>query len=167
MHCRKCLLFFGNEAWKKKSTKSCFDVTMSSFDGAQICELVGLYIPSNVENTLPKTNFGLHRDNGLIHLRNLNGQQMDKKRKTIINIFQDIGLSIDIQTNLKEVDFIDVTLNLQNDTYHPYKKPNDKLLCIDSSSNHPLQIIKQLPNSISERLSKNSSSQEIFNTGKV
>ena len=87
MHCRKCLLFFGNEAWKKKSTKSCFDVTMSSFDGAQICELVGLYIPSNVENALPKTNFGLHRDDGLIHLRNLNGQQMDKKRKTIINIF--------------------------------------------------------------------------------
>ena len=92
---------------------------------------------------------------------------MDKKRKTIINIFKDIGLSIDIQTNLKEVDFIDLTLNLQNDTYHPYKKPNDKLLCIDSSSNHPPQIIKQLPNSISEKLSKNSSNHEIFNTVKV
>ena len=35
------------------------------------------------------------------------------------------------------------------------------------SSNHPLQIIKQLPNSISEGLSKNSSDQEIFKTAKV
>ena len=61
------------------------------------------------------------------------------------------------------MDFLDITLNLQNGTYHPYKKPNDKLLYIHSSSNHPPQILKQLPNSIPERLSKNSSNQEIFN----
>ena len=112
MHCKKSLLFFGNETWKKKSTESCFDVTMGSFDGAEICELVGLYIQSNLENILPKTNFGLCRDDGLIRLRNLNGQQMDKKRKTIIKIFKDIGFSIDIQINLTEEDFLDVTLNL-------------------------------------------------------
>ena len=57
MHCRKSLLFFGNETGKKKSTKSCFDLTMGSFDGAEICELVGLYILSNLENILPKTQF--------------------------------------------------------------------------------------------------------------
>ena len=90
--------------------------------------LLGFYIQSNLENILPKTNFGLYRDDGLILLRNLNGQQMDKKRKAVIKIFKDIGFSIDIQTNLKEVDFVDVTLNLQNGTYRPYKKPNDKLL---------------------------------------
>ena len=67
---------------------------------------------------------------------------MDKKRKTIIKIFKDIGFSIDIQTNLKEVGFLDITLNLQNDTYRPYKKPNDKLIYIHLSSNHPLKIIK-------------------------
>ena len=82
MYCRRSLLFFGNETWKKKSTESCFDVTMGSFDGAEICELVGLYIQSNLENILPKTNFGLYRDDGLILLRKLNGQQMDKKIKT-------------------------------------------------------------------------------------
>ena len=74
MHCRKSLPFFGNETWKKKSTESCFDVTMGSFDGTEICELVGLYIQSNLKNILPKTNFGLYRDDGLILLRNLNGQ---------------------------------------------------------------------------------------------
>ena len=58
-------------------------------------------------------------------------------------------------------------LNLQNDTYRPYKKANDKLLYIHSSLNHPPQIIKQLPNSISEKLSKNSSNQEVFNKAKV
>ena len=60
MHRRKSLLFFGNETWKKISTENYFDVTMGSFDGAEICELVGLYIQSNLENILPKTNFGLY-----------------------------------------------------------------------------------------------------------
>ena len=124
---------------------------------ADLCELVELYIQSTLENILPKTNFGLYRDNRLILLRKLNGQQIDKKGKTVIKIFKDIGFSIDIKTNLKDVDFLDVTLNLQNGTYCPYKKPNDKLLYIHSSSNHPTQIIKQLPNSISEKLSKNTS----------
>ena len=41
------------------------------------------------------------------------------------------------------------------------------MLYIHSSSNHPPQVIKQLLNSISERLSKNSPIQEIFNTAKV
>ena len=41
MHCKKFLLFW-NETWKKKLTESCFDVTMGSFDSAEICELVGL-----------------------------------------------------------------------------------------------------------------------------
>ena len=36
MQCTKSLLMFGNETWKKKSTESCFDVTMGSFDGADI-----------------------------------------------------------------------------------------------------------------------------------
>ena len=56
MPCGKFLLFLGNETWKKKSSESYFDVTMGCFDGAEICELVGLYIQSNLENILPKTN---------------------------------------------------------------------------------------------------------------
>ena len=88
MHCMKSSLFFDNETWKKKSTESFFDVTMDSFDGAEICELVGIYIQSNLENILPKTNCGLYRDDGLILLRNLNGQQMDKKTHPLANPFQ-------------------------------------------------------------------------------
>ena len=62
---------------------------MGSFDGAEICELIGLYIQSNLKNILPKTNFGLYQDDRLILLRNLNRQQMDIKRKTNLAIFKD------------------------------------------------------------------------------
>ena len=130
---------------------------MGTFDGAEICKLVRLYVQSKLEKIFPKSNFGLYRDDGLALLRNLNRQQSDKVRKKIIGVFKDIGFSLEIETNLKEVDFLDVSLNLSNGTYHPYKKPNARLLSIHSLSNHLPNSITQIPNSIQERLSKNSS----------
>ena len=89
-----------------KSIASHFDVATGSFNGAEICELAGLYIQSNVKNILPKIKFGLYLDDKLILLRNLNDQQMNKKRKAIIKVFKDIGFSIDIPANFKKVDFL-------------------------------------------------------------
>ena len=45
-HCRKPMLIFNDKAWKKKDTDSSFDVTMDSLDGAELCELIGIYIQS-------------------------------------------------------------------------------------------------------------------------
>ena len=59
-HCCKSLLFSDNKTGKKKATDACFDVIMGGFDGAEICELVGLYIQSKLEKILPKSNFGLY-----------------------------------------------------------------------------------------------------------
>ena len=85
---------------------------MGSFDGAEVCELVGVYIQSKLEKILPKSNFGLYRDDEIALLKNLNGQQTDNLRKNITGVFRDIGFSLEIETDLKEVDFLDVSLNL-------------------------------------------------------
>ena len=66
-----------------------------------------------------------------------------------------------------EVDFLDVTINLERNTYRPYKKPNDNLTYINISSNHPPQIIKYLTQTISDWLSRNSSSAEILEQSKL
>ena len=116
---------------------------------------------------ITKENIGLHWDNGLILLQNINSQQTNRLQKRIIEKLQSIGFKIEIITNLQEVDFLDVTFNLINNTYRPYKKPNDNLTYINTSSNHPPNIIKQLTKTTSEQLSKNSSSIEIFNSSKL
>ena len=85
---------------------------------------------------------GLCRDKGLSILRKINKQQTDKIRKKIISIFKNINFKIEIFANLTEVDFLDVTFNLENNTYRPYTNPNDKLIYVDVSSNHPPQIKK-------------------------
>ena len=151
---------------KRKKTESYFDVTMGSYDGAEICELVGIYILTRLATIIKKSDCGLYRDDGLVILRNVNGQQIDRTRKNIIKIFKDVGFSTDIETISKVVDFLDITFNLNNGIYKPYKKPNDRLLYINKSSNHPPQIINQLPKIISDRLSRNSSNKEVFNTAK-
>ena len=51
-------------------------------------------------------------DDGLIILRNCDGPTTDRIRKGIIRIFKQIGFKIEIKTNLKEVDFLDVTFDL-------------------------------------------------------
>ena len=99
-------------------------------------------------------------------LCNTNSQQTDKMRKKIISIFKSIDFKIELTTNLTEVDFLDVTFNLERNTYGPYKKPNDNLTYINISSNHPPQIIKYLTQTRSETLSRNSSSAEIFEQSK-
>ena len=43
-HCCKSILYNNQKAWKKKNTNSCFDMTMGSYDAAQIRELVGIYL---------------------------------------------------------------------------------------------------------------------------
>ena len=146
----KSLLYNNNEPWKKKDTESCFAVTMSSFDGAEICELVGIRILSLLSNKRNKQSSGLYRDDGLVLLRNTSKQKTDRIRKDIIEIFKNAGFKIEIKTNLHIVDFLDVTFNLLDGTYKPCRKLNDdQLLYVNTSSNHPRQIIKQLPVSIS------------------
>ena len=98
----------------------------------------------------------------MLILRNVNGQQIDRIHKNIIKTFKDIGFAIDVETNLKIVDFLDTTFNLNNGTYRPYKKPNDLLLYINKSSNHPPEIINQLPKIVNEHLSRNSSNEEVL-----
>ena len=83
----------------------------------------------------------LYRDDGLFIFRKINKQQIDRVRKKIISLFKNIDFKIEIVTNLTEVDFLDVTLNLENNTYHQYEKPNDKLIYIDVLMYH--QIIQQ------------------------
>ena len=151
---------------RKKNTESYFGVTIGSFDGAEICELVGIHILSLLSNKLDKQSTGLYRDDGLVLLRNTSKQKTDRIRKDITEIFQNAGFKIEIKTSLHIVDFLDVTFNLLDGTYKPYKKPNDQLLHVNTLSNHPPQIIKQLPISISNRLSNNSSSKQVCDMSK-
>ena len=60
----------------------------------------------------------------------------------------ELPLESNITTNLKTVNFLDVTFNLCTGKYQPYNKPNNKPTYINVNSNHPPNIIKTLPDNI-------------------
>ena len=65
MHSRRSLLFANGQHWVKKSNDPNFDVTMGSFDGAELCELVGLYVLYTIGEMYGFNVCGLYRDDGL------------------------------------------------------------------------------------------------------
>ena len=116
----ECTFFKAVEMWKVYALKNVWfcliHTTLTVFwqwnSEKEIRKLLWCY---HLQFLLSKTNFGVYRNDGLTFLRNINGQQMDKKRKTIIKIFKDIGFSTGIQTNLKVVDYKKV-LNVHTST---------------------------------------------------
>ena len=153
-------------AWIKKGENPSFDVTMSSFDGAEVCELVGLYLLQKLSLLLGIKNFGLCRDDGLAAVNTSSGPVLDRMRKNMISLFKEEGLSITTEINLVEADFLDVTFNLDTGKYFPFRKPNNNPIYIQGRSNHLSSIIKDLPNMVNKRLSDLSCNEEEFNKAK-
>ena len=121
---------------------------------------------TSLKDKIDKQDIGLYRDDGLMIVRNVNGHITDRTRKYIIKVMKDLGFQIERETNLKEVNFLDVAFNLNSGLYKPYKKRNDQLLYVTTSSDHPLQVIKQLPNCINRKLIENSSNKDVSDASK-
>ena len=132
---RKSLLFNKHEIWVKKGN-SLFNVTMGSFDGAEICKIIELYLLNKLSNLLGKENIVLYRDDGLAAINSCSGPVLNRTRKNIITLFKKERLNITIETNIAETNFLDVTFNLVTEKYLPYRKPNSNPLYINAKSNH-------------------------------
>ena len=133
---------------------------MGAFHGAQACEIVGLFILSKLVN-LPNFQAILYRDDGL-GITNSTPRQTEKLRQAIIRVCNDHKLKITIEVGLTKVNFLDVTLDLSEGTYRPYRKPGDKPLYVDSWSNHPPRVLQNIPTGINRRLCEISSNKEVF-----
>ena len=166
MHSRKSLLFADNKTWIKRRTTGAnpFDVPMGSYDGAEVCEIVGLFILNTISNVLEKGNVGLYRDDGLVVIRNKSPSETERIKKQLCSTFsKEFNLRITTEANQHVVNFLDITLNLQKNTFQPYRKPGDTPVYINIQSNHPPSILKEVPKSISKRIWSLSDSKDTFN----
>ena len=117
---KRSLLYMDSTAYIKKNNSD-FDITMGSYDGAESSDLVGLYLLHKVKDL--NVSLGCFRDDWLGYSR-LTPRQTDLVRKKIIKIFQENGLKIEINVNKKIADFLDITLDMESDSYRPFTKPN-------------------------------------------
>ena len=78
----KSLLFYSNRPWIKRDSDA-FDVTMGVYDGAEISELVGIFMLSLLSKKKKNSsnNIGLYRDGGLPVFRNIADNKQENIKK--------------------------------------------------------------------------------------
>ena len=76
---------------------------MGAYDGAEVCEFVGIFIHYQLPRIYNKNDIGLYRDDGLAVFRNTSGRQAEKIKKHFQSIFSKNNLSIIVKCNLKIV----------------------------------------------------------------
>ena len=159
--CRKTVLKNNDSTWVKNGLDN-FDVPMGGYDSSQIADLVGLYILDILTRIISPQEVGLYRDDGLLYIPNSNGPLSSSIQKRIIRAFKFLGFKIEISSNIKIANFLDVTLDLSNNSYKPFIKPNQNPSYINVNSNHPKNIIKQIPKAVNLRIGKLSANEKIF-----
>ena len=118
---------------------------MVSYDSAQISDLIGIYILDTLGWIIDHKQAGLYRDGGFIFIPDSNSFHK--------------GLKIEISSNLKIVNF----LNLTNNTFKPFSQ-DKQTPDININSNHSRSIIKHIPNAVNIVINK--LSFNIFNENK-
>ena len=156
------LLFDRGTIWVKKGEQS-FDVSMGSWDGAETCDLVGMFLLSQLKHLPAK--IGLYRDDGL-GVTALKPKENEALKKQISDIFKANGLGITISVNKKVISFLNVTLNLSDASFRDFSKVNHVPLYVHKESNHPPAVTKCIVKGVGQRLSANSSNLEMFNAAK-
>ncbi|XP_014674002.1 PREDICTED: 4-hydroxybutyrate coenzyme A transferase-like [Priapulus caudatus] len=107
---------------------------MGSYDGAEVCELVGLFMLNNLCDKYGKDNVGLYRDDGLAIFKNTTASQAERIKKDITKHFKKHGNCIKMAARLFNVS----RLNLLK----KFSKSNEKQLndfyTYSSEPFHPL-----------------------------
>ena len=86
MHSRKSQLFCDGNTWIKKGNHT-LDVAMGSLDGAEVCELVDLFLLHKMKLLLSCNCVGAYTGDELAVLNNISGSKTDRTRKQLIRLF--------------------------------------------------------------------------------
>ena len=162
---RKTILSDNRRSWVKSHVDN-FDVPMGAYNSAQVADLVGIYILDTLGRIVNSQQVGLYRDDGIIYIPDSNGPKTASIQKKIIRAFKLLGFRIQIASNLKIVDFLDVTLNLNNGTFKPFSKNDSAPRYVNISSNHPRSVLRQIPNAVNQRINRLSSGKKMFEENK-
>ena len=170
--CRKSFLFCDEVPWEKIGPVN-FDVPMGSYDGAEVCELVGLYILHKITSGTPpifeKEKCGIYRDDGLAIIKEKGSRRVAENgiKKKLEKLFESEDLKITVDSITQVTDYLDVKFNLLKHVHEPYRKPNNQPTYLNVKSNHPKHIIEHIPKMIEQRISTLSSTEEIFDNHKA
>ena len=94
---------------KRRTQLLCYS---GAYNGAEVCELMGILMLSVLSKHINKNHIGLYRNDGLAILKNNNGPEVEKlKKMKFQKLFKEKDLDVIVQCNLKITIYLDITLN--------------------------------------------------------
>ena len=84
---------------------------------------------------------GIYRDDCLISVPNNNRSLTSKIQKKVIRAFKYMELKIEVISKCEIINYLNVTLNLNDNSYKPFSKTNSVPTYINVCSNHSKPII--------------------------
>ena len=84
---------------------------MSAYDGAEVCELIGILMLFLLSKHINKNHIGLYRDDGLAITKNTSGPEAKKPKRKFQKLFKEKDLDSIVRCYLKITNYLDITLN--------------------------------------------------------
>ena len=116
---RETFLYDEGQPWEKKGNVN-FDIAKGAYDGAECCELVGLYLLDKItekgKGVFSKAMVGLYRDDGLSIVHGVPGE-VERMTKKLKKIFEKEDLKITCEAGKQGTDFLDLYFDLKFDRY--------------------------------------------------
>ena len=81
---------------------------------------------------------------------------------SLVKVFSDNKPKLTIEANKNCVNFLDITFDLRSGTFKPYTKPGNVPQFVNVQSNHPPSILRRIPETINQRLSRISFDKQSF-----
>ena len=138
---------------------SLLDVTIGTYDGPEVCKIVETFLLDKISE---KSGIDLYHNDGLSVFKNKSGTQLKIIEKSLQKTFKNFGSEIVPESNLKIVNYLDVTLNLNDIFFKPYYELYDIIQYINKEFTYTPNHIKHLPAFTDKRLSNNFSHKKIF-----
>ena len=84
----KSTIFYKNQTWEKINTSNLFNVSMGSYNGAEVCNMVGLFMLNDIEKTniFQNNELGIYKDDGLAVIQSKSPRTAENTAKTLHRI---------------------------------------------------------------------------------
>ena len=150
-----------------KSHVDNFDIPMSAYNLAQVADLIGIYISDTLGRIVNLDQVELYRDDRIFAVPDSNRPKTPLKyRRRLLEHLNYLVCKIEIASNLRILDFLDVIFNLNNNTFKPFSKSNSAPTYLNSDFNYRRSLLKQIPNVMNQRINRLSSHKRILEESK-
>ena len=85
------------------------------------------------------------------------------KSHNVLHLFKEHHLNLEIKSNLKIMEYLDIRFDLITGLFKPYNKTNNIPRYVKAKSNHPPSMLKEIPKFVSKHITWNSCNKQVSN----